>query len=287
MTRKFADCARHRAVTCFFLALIACSPGISQPLTAGQIFDRMLRVYATAQTYQDKGIVTTNFYKPGSAELQNQIKRIGTTAYDRRTDRFRFQYEEVTSFFGLPNRYLIWSDGKSAKSWWTMGDSVNYDTSLSEELSAATGVSGTLSRKISGLLLTDTICAGWGIDSLCQLTYLGTGTLGSRLCYRLSGRFRGDQTARLWIDQKTFLILGIDESTIKLPNDVGASMSIRYEPTVNRPVADEAFVFDPPRYFWLWFRPVLKSVLSLVGYILIFYGLRRFRKSRSASPTVA
>ena len=257
---------RNRAVSVFingfvsaFIVLLLTIPAHSQTLTGQQIFDRMLRVYAKATTYQDKGTVTTDFYEFGQEKPNYTRLRNFETAFDRRSRRFRFRYEtQNSSFFDLPNEMVVWSQGSNTHLWWTMDNApASRMETLTDALATATGVSGTSSRKIPGLLLTEPIGAGWGIDSLKNIKLIGTDFQGKRSCYRLSGIYGKNQVAFLWVDQQSFLLLRLDEG-LPIPKAI-TKTSMTYRPILNRPIPGQALVFEPPHFFWLWFRQVCVS----------------------------
>lgn len=255
----------------------------SQALTGQQIFDRMLRVYAEATTYQDKGTVTTDFYEFGEQKLIHSRVRAFETAFDRRSRRFRFRYETEKSFFDIPNEMVIWSQGSNTHFWWTMDDSTSRYESLTNALAAATGVSGTSSRKIPGLLLTEPIGTGWGINSLKNIKLIGTSLQDKRPCYRLTGIYREKQVAFLWVDQQSFILLRLDEGD-RIPKAI-TKTSMTYRPVINKPVPDQALIFEPPRFFWLWFRPSLRGLLYVVlAFIWFRYSRRRKKTVSSVSP---
>ncbi|GAB3768165.1 hypothetical protein GCM10028818_02120 [Spirosoma horti] len=206
----------------------------------------MLHVYANANTYQDKGRVQTFFYDLNQKTPTFLTVRNFTTAYNRQIDAFRFWYKtEKATAANVHEEMVIWSRKNDGHLWWTINKSGDQRMPLIEALGVATGVSGTASRKIPGLLLSQSIGAGWSIDSLKNVKLIGKDVQGNRPCYRLTGIFWKNRVAFLWVDQQTFLLLRVDE---------GHSMSkskwktsITYQAVVNKPIPENALAFDPPR----------------------------------------
>ena len=261
-----------------------------QPLTSQRIFDNMVDTYETAKTYQDRATVLDVFYESGSAEVFNRRERKGTIVFDRATSRFRFEYEEVKhSFFDPANRYLVWSDGRQVKTWWTMHSMVDIRPSLEEALSAATGVSGNLSHYIPGLLLSDSVSIGWSIGQMTQLRYTGKAKLNERECYQISGLSQSGIRMLLWIDQKTYWLLGIDKGESVLPNGVRVLTTMRFEPVLNQPIAGQDFTVSVPRFYWLWFWPTVGSLLRLIPLVVGLLWLNRlfsrWRKKQRLADT--
>ncbi|WP_080239732.1 hypothetical protein [Spirosoma rigui] len=248
-------------------------PTPGQTLSGNQIFKRMIRVYAEAKTYQDQGSLQTGFYQEGQTHPErNQVKKFAT-AYSRATGQFSFWYENKNrSFFDLPDKWVIWRQDHVVHQWWSMHESLTQKQPLADALGALTGVSGTASRKIPGLLLKEPIGAGWGIDDLKNVKLLGFETQGDRSCYRLSGVLRGKDRATLWIDQRTFLLIRVDEEHAL--GEEGFKTSISYQPKINRCIPEEFFIFEPPRAYWLWFGPILKYVLIILAAVLWFWYIR-------------
>ncbi|WP_461128767.1 hypothetical protein [Spirosoma aerophilum] len=223
-------------------------PALSQTLSGNQIFERMLRVYAEGKTYQDQGRLQTGFYKEDRVYPERIQIKLFETAYNRATGQFKFGYENQNeSFFDLPDKRVIWRQGGNVHQWWTMNESISQQETLTDALGSATGVSGTSSRKIPGLLLSEPIGAGWGIDSLKNVKLMGTDTQGDRSCYRLSGVYLKKNVATLWIDRHTFLLIRVDEEHVSGKETFKTSIS--YQPVINRPIAEEALTFKPPRAY--------------------------------------
>ncbi|GAB4014762.1 hypothetical protein GCM10028808_38210 [Spirosoma migulaei] len=272
------------------ILLLKIVPGQSQDMSGKQIFDRMLRVYAGATTYQDQGRVQTDFYEIGQTKPKFTTIQDFTMAYDRKGRRFRFQYEtQPKSSDDKPEKMVIWSLGGDVHVWWSLWDSTSHEASLGSALGIATGVSGTASRKVPFLLITERTDAGWGIDSLKDVKLIGTDTLDKSSCYRLTGRVPGaywkNKEAVLWVDQNTFLLRRIDENNSISKTKQLVKMSLTYQPVLNKPIVNEALTFEPPRSAKLVevspkpnLRYIVYALIALVGLGWLIYLRSRNRK---------
>ncbi|GEM_PF-4749721 len=225
-----------------YLALSVYPSGYGQTLTGKQILDRTIQTYRTATSYQDVGRVTTSFYEAGQSQPEFTTVRSFQIAYYRPTQQFRFHYKtEPTRFSAPSDEMFIWTEGPKAFRRWTI-EKWTTSESLPTLLGAVTGVSGTASRKIPGLLLADPIGAGWGIDSLTNVKLIGNAIENGHPCYRISGVYWKNKVAFLWIDKQSFLLSRIDEgySTGKEKTNV----SMTYQPVLNKPV--RVVRFTPP-----------------------------------------
>lgn len=233
---------------CYSYAAWIISIGLTYAQTDAQkVFDAMLKTYAEASTYQDFGTVTTLL-----ETKQNTIKTqlIFRTAHQRATGQFRFAYleEKRTRFTTLDEKcHVSWSDGKSTKSYWTIDNRVSEYQHIAESLAAATGVSGTTSRKIPGLLLNEPIRAGWDIRSIGDLQMMPNEQIKDADCYHVSGQVM--QTNRkiqvdLWIDQKTYLIKKIVEEGSSMGTISKSTHIFEYDAIVNTPISAKYLEFN-------------------------------------------
>lgn len=216
------------------LVVISSLTGKSQNLTGKQILDRSISVYRSATSYQDIGRAVGASYKLPQSTPEHTTTRDFQTAYYRPTQLFRFHYKTANSPFLLSDELFIWTDGGKAYQWWNIQKKIIRQESVDTALWAATGISGTASRKIPGLLLNAVTEAGWGIDSMKNVKLLGSGIQNKRACYRLSGSYRKNQVAFLWVDKESFLLLRVDD-WIRI-SDKRIVMSLTYQPLLNKPV---------------------------------------------------
>lgn len=225
------------------------STGLTYAQTDVQkVFDAMLKTYSEASTYQDFGTVTT-LLETKPTTIKTQL--IFRTASQRATGQFRFAYleEKRTRFTILDEKcHVSWSDGKSTKSYWTIDNRVSEYQNITESLAAATGVSGTASRKIPGLLLTESIKAGWDIRSIGVLQMMPNEKIKDVDCYHILGQVM--QTNRkiqvdLWIDQKTYLIKKIVEEGGSMGSSISKSIHIfEYDAVINAPIPSKYLEFN-------------------------------------------
>lgn len=213
-----------------------------------KVFDVMLKTYSEASTYQDFGTVTTLL-----ETKQNTIKTqlIFRTAYQRSTGQFRFAYleEKRTRFTILDEKcHVSWSDGRSTKSYWTIGNRLSDHQQITESLAAAAGVSGTASRKIPGILLIEPIRAGWDIRSLNALQMMPNERIKDIDCYHVSGQvmqMNRKIQVDLWIDPKTYLIKKITEESGPMGDSITKSIHIfEYDAVINIPIPSKYLEFN-------------------------------------------
>lgn len=214
---------------------------------AKKILETSIKTYAQSATYQDFGTVTSTIEtKDGKSKSQ----LIFRTAYNRKTGQFRFAYleEKRTRFMILDEKcFVIWSNGKEVKSWWTLGEHLSEHQRLTEPLANATGVSGTASRKIPGLLLAEPINAGWDIRQLQSPELFAIENVKDIPCYHLRATLKWmqqDDTIDIWIDRTTYLI----KKLIHNPNESIIGMKVtkilEYDPQVNVPILSKYLEFN-------------------------------------------
>lgn len=251
------------------LTLLVASVAVAQNLTDKQILDRVYQTYRTDQTYQDSGTVTTRFIKKPEKKteagfFERMLKKVTDnfpqytghtallrfqTAYVRATGQFRFNYANGQTVQRNPDLpmsktpkqcYTIVCDGKITRTWWDVmpKEKGKIGESLTSELAAATGVSGTSSRKIPGLLLAKPIGAGWDIQGVKDWQRIGDGKVAGRVCYRFKGTGYAKSRAILYIDKATYLILRTDEAS-ESP-EVSVYTLMQYKPVLNQTVVSSA-----------------------------------------------
>lgn len=206
-------------------------------LSADQILGRVAEVYSQCRSYRDSGLVTTVFFSNwGKRTVEKPFK----TAFVR-PDRFRFEYSEN----GEPwDRYVIWRQGETVRTWWGIDPGVHDAPSLGAALAAATGVSSGSARRIPGLLLAERIEAGWDIRRLRNLKRLNDARLREADCILVQGEKGSDEPVTLWIAKKTFLIRRIDEAN-KF-SDFRTEETTTYEPRIDTDVAPTLLDFGIP-----------------------------------------
>jgi len=115
--------------------------------TAEEIVKKMAAKYAECRTYQDTGVVeTTGFDKDGKKE---RVARIPFSLHFSRPSKFRFEWTH--EFIGKRKR-VVWSDGKTAYTYWEPDRYVETMT-LRMAIAGATGVSRGSAQAVPGLLI--------------------------------------------------------------------------------------------------------------------------------------
>lgn len=259
----------HRLFYTIVPSLIAAGMAAAQTPTDKQILDRVYQTYRTAQTYQDSGTVTTHFIKKSEKKEEKGIfKQLVEqafdnlpqykghtsllqfqTAYVRASGQFRFNYwngqtvhkDSNMPFTKTPKQcYTIVCNGKITRKWWDVmpKEKGAIDESLASALAAATGVSGTSSRKIPGLLLPESIGAGWDIKDVNDWKRISEAKQTGRVCYRFKGTAYVKRRVILYVDKATYLVLRIDEASEIPTANVYAVM--QFKPVLNQPVVSSA-----------------------------------------------
>ena len=91
----------------------------------------------------------------------------------------------------------------------------------------------------------------------------------------------------LWIDQQSFLLIGIDKGKDILPNKVKVLTTMRFDPIVNQTIPEQNFAFDIPRYFWLWFWPTVGMLAKAIAPALVILGVSRIIRWFRNRPATA
>jgi hypothetical protein len=264
MTRRFFLFLTGGLFAKFSLGRASAIKADDQCLSADEILERMAKVYANCESYQDSGCVTTVFVH---ADGQRTDQRPFSTAFVR-SGRFRFEFQSY--FHGHRwDRYIVWANGADVRRWWDIQPGVSQEQSLSLALAAATGVSGSSAHTVPALLMPDSI-GGRRLTDLTQLELLGEAMLGEVECLRIQGKLlmnidpaererrrqqimkvtgkdmgtpeRGPET--LWIDKATFLLRRIDVQT-QFESFRTDSVTI-YEPLLDVAIAENQLRFGPP-----------------------------------------
>lgn len=220
--------------------------------TVEWIFQRMAQVYADCTTYSDSGVVKIIFFQ---ADGERTSERPFTTAFVR-PDSFRFEYTEQT-FYGGEHRYIIWREGASVKSWWSIRPGIETPASLSMALAMGTGISGGSAHTIPALLLPDEILGTRLMDMTeakrIEDAYLDktgcevTATSGSGdECYRVQGQFATSPVTLLavWIEKETLLVRRIDQQNQF--DTFRAETTTTYSPVINGDITEDMLEFGAP-----------------------------------------
>ena len=206
-------------------------------LTAEAILRQTARAYAGCRAYEDAGVVRVVFIHPDSRRI---VKRPFRTAFIR-PHRFRYEFRKGKWDAGK-DRYIVWSDGKTIKTWWDTEGRNETLKSLRMAIASATGVSGGSAHVVASLLLPKKI--GWGpITNLKHPTRIRDGRVNGVQCFRVQGEV-GDVPTQVWLDKATFLIRKI------LPcyefKNFRTEHSIIFFPKMGTKIRDDLLQFNPP-----------------------------------------
>jgi len=204
-----------------------------------ELINKMAYAYSSCKSYKDEGVVTTIFI--GDDGRQRTVKKPFTTAFVR-PDRFRFEFQSRHGE-GEWNRYIVWRDGESVRTWWSIRPGIENKESLSRAIAGATGVSGSSAHTIPRLLLPDEV-TGSSLAKLRDLQLLNDEDVDGVLCFKIQGKYSRDRIRMLWIDKKSYLIRKIFESS-KFP-DFRTETTTTYDPQLNADVVSYDLKFDPP-----------------------------------------
>ncbi len=130
------------------LLLLGCAAlcrGAETLLSGPDIYAGMLATYAEARSYEDEGEVRTVFFE--SRGQRTDIKPF-TTAFVR-PDAFRFEFKNRYNPGDEWDRYLLWQNGETVKTWWSIQPGIRDNQTFEDAISAATGVSGSSSANVT------------------------------------------------------------------------------------------------------------------------------------------
>jgi outer membrane lipoprotein-sorting protein len=220
----------------YLLAASLVSAQQNQTTTPQQILDRMISVYASCDSYADNGRVETIFLQ-NSGRTWTAVKPFSTAFV--RPSRFRFEFENTDTNRG--SHYVVWRDGSSVKSWWTIRPEVKMYEGLAFALGAAAGVSSGSSLNVPSMLMQD-LKATDRLGSLSELKLTGQENVADRLAYRIEGKDRRDNLVTMWIDKERFLLLKIYET--RKFEDFRTEQTTTYQPQINTEISLEKLAFN-------------------------------------------
>jgi thiol-disulfide isomerase/thioredoxin len=256
-----------------WLVVAACAYHAPQELklatvkpTAEQIVATMAQAYASARTYQDRGVVleevTPTKGKPYS------IRKTFETAFAR-DDRFRFEFRER----GDPSRaYVIWSDFAHTYTRWYVHQGTDETKDFARAIAAATGVSSGVAHRIPRLLVPE--IDGFALPELRELRIEGEEVIAHHACWKISGANpNSGERELMWIDQDAHLVRRIEErmhfDSRRAHEAFDLIATTTYEPVANRPVAEAAL--QPPsldgvaqKRVWVGIRLAKKPTITQV-----------------------
>jgi len=205
-----------------FLFLIVTTASGQSPkqetVSAKQVHDRMLSAYRSCKSYMDKGEV-----KEVRSNATPIVKKPFTTAFIR-PSRFRFEFTEDSN--QRAQNYVIWRDGVSIRSWWSIQPGVRYYETLGEAVNRATGVSSMSAVVVPSMLFQDLGDTG-RIQSLTELSLVREEKVNGKAAYRIEGKDWANMYLTIWVDKQTFLLVKFFERRENV------EITIRYEPKID------------------------------------------------------
>jgi outer membrane lipoprotein-sorting protein len=214
------------------LLILATSVGHSQEketVSAKEVLDRMVSVYASCKSYMDKGRVKEVF--PGARG--RVVMKPFTTAFVR-PSHFRFEFTEDSDV--LRQTFVVWRDNASIRSWWSIKPETKYYETLGLAVASATGVSSQSAVVVPSMLfqnLGDTR----RVQQMTELSLVTEEKVNGRPAYRIQGKDWLKKSITIWIDKESFLLVKLFEKV----KDV--ELTIQYEPKLDLDVPPEKLAF--------------------------------------------
>jgi hypothetical protein len=169
---------------------------------ACELLRRTVEVYASAQSYVDRGVVTTTtFIRADEREVQRRPFR---TAFAR-PHRFRYEFTDES----MGSRLVIWHDSPPAQVFWTINGKLEA-MELGMALAGATGVSGGSASTIPSMLL-DLSARFRGLPDLEDPAHAGKDVVDGVPCLIIKGR-RADELETVFVGADDLLVRRILET---------------------------------------------------------------------------
>jgi hypothetical protein len=197
----------------------------AQALSARQIMDQMISVYANCNTYVDEGEVRTVFHQPNG---KRTVSKPFSTAFVRPSE-FRFEFKDRRGEDEW-NSYIIWKGADSVKTWWSIKPGIATAPNLSLALAGATGVSGGSASTVPTLLMPE-MAMGNRIKSLSDLTLIGEEEVNGSTAYKIEGKDFRKNALTIWVNRDTLLIVKIHQRN-KFPT-FETETTTSYKPQAN------------------------------------------------------
>jgi len=208
------------------------------PMSAREIIDRMIQVYASCSTYTDEGDASLGlegmkFVKP--------VPKPFSTVFVRPSS-FRFEFGPRLQKEGFGS-FIAWKAGDVDRSWWptTRRESgAPLETTLYRLADTTSGASLTIPT-----LLAPALFQGSSIlTALEELKLAGEDKIDGHKCFRIEAKFQG-LPLKLWIDRNEFLIRKF-ERKVRVGGDRDLVLVVTYKPQVNVNVTADKLAFNPP-----------------------------------------
>ena len=224
----------------------------SSERTAGEILAEMARVYASCQSYRDKGQATSVYADDGRERHDEMVFRTAFVRPDRFRFELRFRFDESARW----RCCIVWVSGEEVQTVDHDGplaqliqDALAKDASVPEAayhtdrfrlslnmaIGAATGVSGGSAHMVPALLLPDLI-GGARLTDLKNPALLASEAYERAYCFRVEGQTPNGSVKTLWIDQASFLLRRVETRRPSTPD--GTPSIVAYEPQLNAAISD-------------------------------------------------
>lgn len=202
----------------------------SDTLSAKDVLDRMVSVYASCKSYMDKGQTKEVFLRAGGNLI---VIKPFTTAFVR-PSHFRFEFTEDSD--SRTQRHVVWRDNASVRSWWSIKPEIKYYETLAEPIAGATGISS-MSAIVVPSMLFQNLGDTRRLQHLTELSLVTEEKVRGRPAYRIQGKDWLKKSITIWIEKETFLLVKVFERTKEV------ELTIQYEPQINIDVPSEKLAF--------------------------------------------
>ena len=236
-------CIFFKLIIIIFFVLPVSAQQQEDSLTAQQILDKMMSVYAKCDTYMDEGEVVTTFMLN---EKSSRIVKPFSTAFVRGSN-FRFEYQQQTTE-GL-RRYIIWQNNTDVKEWTFLKPEIIDTKSLGLALAGASGVSSESAYIAPYLLMPDLYNTNKKhyFKYLESLTLVGKERRNNKEIYKVSAVCNDPLSdLTLWIDCENFLLVQLNKTRVNTYSGYNEETKITYKPRFNIDIPTEKLSFDPP-----------------------------------------
>jgi hypothetical protein len=187
---------------------------------------------------QQPGIVTTKFIGRDMTTRKNF-----KTAFTREGP-FRFEYSDLDGYAtGKP--YIVWTDGKSVRSWTHLNPGEEKHFLLSMALAGATGVSGGSAHTVPRLLLP-MVVGGWALTEVWDPCCEGEETIDGRICLKVVTKYPSGSPLTIWLDKETHLVRRIFEAHDFKEKGFSTEQTTDYAPEVHVSINPAELAFNPP-----------------------------------------
>lgn len=208
-------------------------------LTADDIIRRMAQVYATSESYSDRGSVISVFI---STDGTRTVEKPFKTAFVR-PDRFRFEYIEKKTL-GKNSQYIAYKNGNDIKVYWNIGpEMVSKIQTLSEALAAAAGISSGAARTVPTMLIP-TESEFRNAIIFYDPQRIDDVVVNGIDCFQISDPAEYRRLT-LWIGKKDFLLRKIYRE--QKFDDFRLQETTTYKPIINGAIKDKMLEFNSPQ----------------------------------------